>query len=90
MGIFNSELQTAILIEKFFKFCVLLTLLCSVEFPWAATHDAWAFSLREATDPVFSKVYKLFRIMTEEEQQQAAFKVGYNKLLTLPRVPKKF
>jgi hypothetical protein len=59
---------------------VSLTLLCSVEFPWAATHDAWAFSLREATDPVFSKVYKLFRVMTEEEQQQAAFKVIHLKI----------
>ncbi|KAF4517543.1 hypothetical protein B566_EDAN005107 [Ephemera danica] len=32
---------------------------------WAATHDAWAFSLREASDPVHSKVYQLFLELDE-------------------------
>ncbi|XP_065353423.1 uncharacterized protein Ir92a [Cloeon dipterum] len=55
-------------------------------FKWAASHDAWAFSLREASDDVFGKVYRLFTPMTEEQLQLAALK-GHRVAFAVERLP---
>ncbi|CAB3362610.1 Hypothetical predicted protein [Cloeon dipterum] len=55
-------------------------------FKWAASHDAWAFSLREASDDVFGKVYRLFTTMTEEQLQLAALK-GHRVAFAVERLP---
>nr|QJX74374.1 ionotropic receptor 1 [Ceracris kiangsu] len=34
---------------------------------WAATHEAWVFSLREATQPVITDLYRRFRVHKEDE-----------------------
>jgi len=41
--------------------------------PWAATHPAWIFSLRQGRDPLTVHVLSLFRIMKSEELKKHSF-----------------
>ncbi|XP_023710035.1 probable glutamate receptor [Cryptotermes secundus] len=41
--------------------------------PWAATHPAWMFSLRESRDPLTLHVTSQFRVMKNEELRKHSF-----------------
>ena len=41
--------------------------------PWAATHPAWIFSLREDRDPLTVHLLSLFRVMKSEELKKRSF-----------------
>ena len=48
--------------------------LAASNIPWAATHPAWIFSLREGRDPLTVHILSLFRIMKSEELEKRSFK----------------
>jgi hypothetical protein len=41
--------------------------------PWAATHPAWIFSLREGRDPLTLRIISQFRVMKSEELRKRSF-----------------
>jgi hypothetical protein len=53
--------------------------------PWAATHPAWIFSLREDRDPLTVRVLSLFRVMKSEELKKHCF-MG-DTALSIERLP---
>lgn len=40
---------------------------------WAATTEAWVFSIQEATEPDFRRITRNFRVMTDEQLLARAF-----------------
>jgi hypothetical protein len=53
--------------------------------PWAATHPAWIFSLREGRDPLTVHILSLFRVMKSEELKKRSF-VG-DTAFSIERLP---
>jgi hypothetical protein len=47
--------------------------LAASNIPWAATHPAWLFSLREDRDPLTLHVTSQFRVMKNEELRKHSF-----------------
>lgn len=47
--------------------------LAASNIPWAATHPAWLFSLREDRDPLTVHITSQFRIMKNEELKKHSF-----------------
>jgi hypothetical protein len=47
--------------------------LAASNIPWAATHPAWMFSLRESRDPLTLHITSQFRVMKNEELRKHSF-----------------
>ncbi|KAG8236921.1 hypothetical protein J437_LFUL016781 [Ladona fulva] len=59
--------------------------LAESQLPWAATHPAWAFSLRGATDPIHRTLLNNFKVMNEKELH--AHSMGRSIAYAVERLP---
>lgn len=70
----SSQLLSLSLFHRFGPPIETVADLAASNVPWAATHPAWIFSMRESRDPLTLRVISQFRVMKNEELKKRSFK----------------